>query len=299
MLAQKIRILSIFPMAMTLLAQDPGVYRTRIGRLEITALLDGQVPLGPELIKGLDRAEAEKLLGGTGPVLTSVNAFLVDTGKARILVDAGGTSAWGLGHLAERLQKAGIPAASIDAVLITHLHGDHFGGLLSPEGKRAFPKAQLRISQAEEEHWLSPATEAAQPEARKPILKAIKATLACYRAEGAYRPFAPGEAPFPGVKAIPTPGHTPGHTAYAFESGGTPFWAVGDTVHFGPVQFPKPSVTVAFDSDEPRAAASRLELWERAVREQAVIGASHLAFPGLGRVAKAPQGYTWVPLERP
>ncbi|WP_005033272.1 MBL fold metallo-hydrolase [Holophaga foetida] len=268
-----------------------------MGDLKITVLQDGELPLGKDLLKGLDTAEAEKLLGGPGPVATSVNAFLVDTGKHRILVDAGGTSAWGIGYLAERLQKAGVNPESIGAVLITHLHGDHVGGLLTPEGKRAFPKAQVRLSQAEHDFWMDPATEASLPESRKPMMKAIKAMIATYQAEGAYHPFAPGEAPFTGVKAIPTPGHTPGHTSYAFGHGRNAFWAIGDIIHFGKVQFAKPAVTVTFDTDSPRAAATRLDLWERAAKGKVVMGGSHLAFPGMGRIEKRSEGFAWVELD--
>lgn len=286
---------TILPLMLS--AQEPGIRQIRVGNLKVTALLDGQVPLGKELLKGLEPEEAEAMLGGPEPTATSVNAFLVDTGKHRILVDAGGTSSWGLGHLAERLQKAGIKPESIETVLITHLHGDHFGGLLTPEGKRAFPRAQLRLSQIEHDYWTAPATEASLPEARRPILKALKAMIAVYQREGAYHPFAPGEAPCPGVQAIPTPGHTPGHTSYAFGQGKHAFWAIGDLVHFGRIQFAKPEVTVSFDTDSPKAAATRQALWERAAREKVLIGGSHLAFPGLGQIKKAGQGFIWTALK--
>lgn len=283
-------------LAAALGAQDAGIHRTRVGALKITVLLDGELKLGQELLKGLEAAEAEKLIGSQGPVTTPVNAFLVDTGKHRVLVDAGGPAAWGIGHLAEQLRKAGVKPESIDAVLITHLHGDHVGALLTAEGKRAFPCAQVRLAQAEHDYWMSPATEAGMPADRKPMLQAIKAMVAAYQGEGAYRPFAPGEAPFAGVTALAAPGHTPGHTAYAFGSGKHTFWAIGDVIHFGKVQFARPEVTVSFDTDGPRAAASRLDLWKRAAREKVVLGGAHLAFPGLGHLEARPQGFAWAPL---
>ncbi len=285
-----------FLLASVVSAQEPGIYRTQVGHLKITALLDGELSLGQDLLKGVEAAEVEKLVGHREPVKTAVNAFLVDTGKHRLLVDAGGVAAWGIGHLAERLRKAGVPPDSIDGVLLTHLHGDHIGGLLTAEGKRAFPRAQVRLAQAEHDYWLDPATELQLGESRKPALQAIKAMVAVYQEAGAYRPFAASEAPFPGVTAIPTPGHTPGHTSYAFDGGKETFWAIGDVVHFGKVQFARPEATVTFDTDSPKAAVTRQGLWQCAAREKVVLGGAHLAFPGLGRLELRPVGFAWVPL---
>ena len=277
-------------------AQVPGVYRTKVGTLEVIALLDGELSLDQGLLKDIPAAEVAKLVGNREPVKTAVNVFLVETGKHRILVDTGGTAAWGIGHLAERLGKAGVAPESIDAVLLTHLHGDHIGGLLTVEGKRAFPRAQVRLAQAEHDYWLDPATEAKMAEGQKATVQAIKAMIAAYQREGAYRPFAPGEAPFAGVTAIPAPGHTPGHTVYAFEGGSATFWAIGDIIHFGKVQFTQPGATVTFDKDSARAAATRLALWQRAAKEKVVMGGAHLAFPGMGRLETRSGGFAWVPL---
>jgi len=128
------------------------------------------------------------------------------------------------------------------------------------------------------------------------MFQALRAALAVYQSEGAYRSFAPGEVPFPGVTAIPTPGHTPGHTSYAFGAGKSAFWVIGDVIHFSKVQFAKPEVTVTFDSDGPAAAKTRQALWQRAAKERIVLAGAHLPFPGLGRIEARPQGFAWVAL---
>lgn len=282
-------LLFLLPLALAgpLSAREPaGIRRVQVGTMEITALLDGEVKLVPSLLKGIEAADAEKLLGGREGVPTSVNAFLVRIGQHLVLVDTG------KGSLPERLKAAGVSPESIEAVLLTHLHGDHVGGLITAEGRRAFPHAVLRLAQAEHDHWMK----GVFPEAYGPMIAQMKAALAPYQAAGAYRPFAPGEAPFPGVRAIAAPGHTPGHTVYAFSEGAHAFWAIGDLVHFERVQFQRPEATVTFDTDQSRAAKARLECWDMAAREDVVLGGAHLAFPGLGHVKARDKAFTWVPL---
>lgn len=123
----------------------------------------------------------------------------------------------------------------------------------------------------------------------------LKASLAPYQAAGVLKPFKPEEDPYPGVKALPTPGHTFGHTGYAFGSGKEVFWAVGDIVHFAKVQFPRPEVTVAFDTDGPKAAESRRVLLQQAAKAGAVLGGAHLPFPGLGRVEARSKAFECKP----
>jgi glyoxylase-like metal-dependent hydrolase (beta-lactamase superfamily II) len=283
----------------SLSAQGPAHHhRVKVGTLEVTALLDGEIRLAPTLLKGIDLAEAEALLGGPGGQPTPVNAFLVRSGPSLILVDTGGSQAMNgaLGHIQERLKEAGVNPDAVQAVLITHFHGDHMGGLLTADGRRTFPNALVRVAQAENDYWLDPATEAALPEARKAMITQLKAALAPYQAAGKYRPFAPGEAPFQGVEALPATGHTPGHTVYVFGGGAQAFWAVGDVVHFGKVQFPHPEVTVSFDSNGPKAAASRKAVWTQAASQGAVLGSAHLPYPGLGKVEVRGQGFAWLPV---
>lgn len=277
-------------------AEPAGTHQSQIGPLQVTTLLDTEMQLPTTLLHGIDAKQIEAVYQGKPTVTTPAQAFLVRTQGHLVLVDTGGSTAMpGMGHIQERLAALGVKPDSIEAVLITHYHPDHTGGLLTADGHMAFPKAVIRAAQAEDQYWMDAKTEASLPEARRPMIAQLKAIFAPYRAAGLYRPFAPGEAPFEGVQAIPVPGHTPGSTVYAF-AGATPFWAVGDIVHFGAVQFQHPEAVVGFDWNSDQAKAARAVIWARAAKEQVVLGGAHLAFPGVGKVEPKGAAYTWVPL---
>jgi glyoxylase-like metal-dependent hydrolase (beta-lactamase superfamily II) len=151
------------------------------------------------------------------------------------------------------------------------------------------------VAQAEHDYWTDPKLEAAAPEARKPMFKLLRSTIAAYGK--AYRPFAMGEAPWPGVEALPIPGHTPGHTAFLFGHGPESLWVVGDLVHFEKLQFAHSEVAVGFDADTTTAIATRKAIWRRAAKEHPVLAAAHISFPGMGRVQATGEGYIWVPVK--
>ncbi len=285
--------------ACSLTAADPaGAYRTRLGEMDVTAILDGSFTLNAALLKGMTLEEARPLLGGKDGAETPCNAFLITLGGKRILVDTGaghdqkGTT----GHLLSNLAAIGVDPASIDVVLITHFHFDHVGGLVKADGTRAFSKAVVRAAQAEHDFWLSEPSRL--PDKLKPSLPLVKKALAPYQAAGAYKPFAAGEAPVAGVGAFAATGHTEGHTVYTFTSKGETLWCIGDLIHYGAIQFAHPAVAVAFDADSTRAIASRKEAFKRAAAGKLTVAATHLAFPGMGSLATKDEAFTFHPVKR-
>ncbi len=283
--------------ALQLAAQAPaaaGVHRYTLGKLEVISLQDGLFQLPASLLTGIKPEEANALLGWRDISPTPVNAFLVRMPHQLVLGDTGvGNGAGDAGgYLAERLKTAGVDPARIDLVLITHFHIDHIGGLLKADGTRAFPHAILRASQAEHDYWTGDG--AKLPERAQKQLPALKAALAVYQAAGAYKPFAPGESLGEGIRVLPTYGHTPGHVCYAFRSEGQELWCLGDLIHFGAVQFPRPSVAVAFDWNPALAIAARKELFLKAAQAHAVLAGAHLAFPGLFLIEPKGEGYSAV-----
>jgi glyoxylase-like metal-dependent hydrolase (beta-lactamase superfamily II) len=282
--------------------QVPGWYRTMVGDFEVTALYDGFLDLKPkELLKFTHAGEVERglkreLISGD-TVQTSVNAYLVNTGQQLILVDTGTAQAFGptLGHVAENLKAAGYDPAQVDLVLLTHLHGDHVAGLLTPDGKILFPKAKVMASAPEAAFWLDDAVKARAPKDAQEFFDIAKKSVAPYQASGQWATFEPNAQIAPGVTALRT-GHTPGHSSYVFESKGQKLIVLGDVIHIGAVQFARPDVAISFDTDSKAAIASRKALFAQAAKDRTLLAGAHLAFPGLGRVRAEGAGYVWVPL---
>lgn len=281
--------------------QTPGWYRTMLGNFEITALSDGTIALPMDkLLVNTTPAEVEKALGKAFlslPVETSVNAFLVNTGNRLVLIDAGAGTLFGptLGKLIGNLKASGYQPEQVDEVYLTHLHGDHVGGL-TREQVRAFPNAIVRMDKREADYWLSDANLAQAPAEAKSRFEAARVSLDPYVKAGKMEPYASGTELTPGIKAVSTVGHTPGHNIYVIESGGQRLEIWGDLVHLAAMQFAQPRVAVAFDSDSKSAVKQRMSAFESAAKEKWLVAGAHIPFPGLGHVRQEGKGFVWVPV---
>lgn len=281
---------------------QPGYYQMKLGDFEIIALSDGTVPqeLGKLLqISSQKLNKALSLNYQTDPVEASVNAYLIKADHKLILVDAGTAELYGpsLGHLSESLKRAGYSPDQIDAVLITHIHTDHTGGLM--EGKQmVFPKAVIYVSKAEADFWLSPENyKQAAAGMKKYFVEAIT-KVGPYRNAGKVKTYTYGSELFPGITPIASSGHTPGHSFYAVESKGQKIVFWGDIIHSAAVQFPDPSVTITYDIDPQAAAASRKKAFAEAAKDGYWVAGDHLSFPGIGHVRNEKDGigYRWIPI---
>ena len=280
--------------------QAPGYYRMMLGDFEITALNDGTVDLPMDkLLTGAQPGQVLRALQAAYlgvPVETSVNGYLINTGSKLVLIDTGAARLFGptLGRLLTNLKAAGYAPEQVDEVYITHMHSDHAGGLLA-EGKAAFPNAVLRMDKRESDHWLSAANKEKAPEAARAGFQTAMMLAKPYQDADRLKPFEGATELVPGVRALPTYGHTPGHTVYLIESKGQKMAVWGDLMHVAAVQFPDPSVTITFDSDSAAAMPQRQKAYAEAAEAGYYVAVAHVAFPGIGRLRADGKGYVWVP----
>ena len=284
-------------------AQAPGFQRVRIGDLLITALYDGFVPILADHLRGEQRAEISRLLAEgfmppDGDRRTAVVAFLVEYDGTRILIDAGSGNSVGpdAGCLPESLAVAQTEPADIDHVLLTHLHPDHAGGLISPDGAAVFRTATVWAAKADADHWLDEGRAATATGLQRLMYNTAARALAPYRDTSRFVTFGEAGEVIPGVRLLNLSGHTPGHTGYLLGEGEQTVLFWGDTMHSHTVQLRRPEVTVASDSDELGAVAARRKVLELASSNRWWVGAAHLPFPGLGHLRRDADRYTWVPV---
>jgi glyoxylase-like metal-dependent hydrolase (beta-lactamase superfamily II) len=279
--------------------RSPGAYQFLLGDFRVVALTDGTVsiPLDRLLHGAPTAAEIFRAAGQTPDRPTSINAYLIDTGTRRILIDTGAGGLFGdcCGRLPETLAAAGYPVETIDAVLLTHVHGDHSGGL-TRDGVRVFPKAEIYLDARELDYWMSDAARDAAKPAHRHGFDQGRAALTPYQAAGRVKAFDQAGLLFDGVRAIAAPGHTPGHVFYEIESRGRRLRIIGDLIHAAEVQMADPSVTIDYDLDEPQAAATRQAALAELADDRILTAAPHISFPGLGHVYRRAQAYAWSPL---
>lgn len=278
--------------------QIPGVYHRKIGDIIVTTISDGYLDGNLEVMRNVDVEKARQLLQDAfRPARrTSVNTFLIHSKGRTAIVDTGSGNYLQptAGHVQRNLAAAGIDPKSIDTVLLTHMHPDHSAGLTDmSDGQRLFPNAELVMHENELAHWFDDGAMAKVDErSRQLYFGAGREQVAPYKDRT--RLFRQGEV-FPGVTAVPSLGHTPGHTAYLIASDNDQLMIWGDTVHVPEVQTAFPEAGMAFDTDLAAAAASRKRMFDRVSADGILIAGMHLHFPAFSRLARRGDAYALYP----
>jgi glyoxylase-like metal-dependent hydrolase (beta-lactamase superfamily II) len=278
--------------------QIPGVYHRKIGDIVVTAISDGYLDGSLEVMRNVDLEKAHALLRDAfRPARrTSVNAFVIHSSGRLAIVDTGSGNYLlpTAGFVQRSLAGAGIDPKSIDTVLLTHMHPDHSAGLTDmSNGDLLFPNAELVMHENEPAHWFDDGAMAkADERSKKLYFLAGREQVAPYK--NRTRLFRQGEV-FPGVTAVPSLGHTPGHTAYLIASGKDQLMIWGDTVHVPEVQTAFPEAGMAFDTDLAAAAASRKRIFDRVASDGILVAGMHLHFPAFAHLARRGDAYELIP----
>ncbi|MDE4274501.1 MBL fold metallo-hydrolase [Phaeobacter gallaeciensis] len=287
----------ITPAAAAPQGPTPVLNQFTLGDARITALLDGHLAIKPEFFTGYDAAKAEAALAGSlyrenaKGLEIPVNGYLVEQGGEYTLIDTGSAQLMGpdLGALPAALAAAGVTPEQIATVLLTHIHPDHCGGLLTPDGRAAFANAELAVAAAEWDYWHDEAVLAAVPEESRGFFQTARNSVAPYVDR---LKLLRGEAEAAsGLSAVPLPGHTPGHTGFMLDAGSEALLFWGDVVHSAALQFAEPDWTIPFDVDQALAAQTRRQMFDRAAADDLLVVGMHLDFPGLGKVKRSGEDF--------
>ena len=280
--------------------QSPYFYRFKVGDAEVTVVSDGALDLGDPkgTFTGVPDDELRKMLSenflSPTDVVLEQNSPIVNIGDKLVLFDTGLGTAKAFGPTTGRQQKsmkeAGIKPEDIDAVVFSHGHIDHIGGVVNEADKNLFPNAQFYIAESDLDYWTDykkagDAMKGFVDHARKNLLP-VRDRIVFYK---------DGQEFLPGVQAIAAPGHTVGHTIFMVTSNGKSFCFLGDLSHHPILLLEKPRMQFSYDSDPAQAAETRVKLLERLAADKVAVMAYHYAWPGIGHIAKTGEGYHYYP----
>jgi glyoxylase-like metal-dependent hydrolase (beta-lactamase superfamily II) len=279
--------------------QAPSFYRFKIGSIEATVVSDGPLPIGPasRTFRGPSEAELGRMFADhflpTDNVVLDQNALVINTGDRLVLFDTGMSSVkrpnTQTGRLLMSLKQAGIDPKDIDAVVLTHPHIDHSGGMVADDGSRNFPNAQVYMTEIDFDFWMDDKRLGTPAEGSA---RTARKNLPPYRDRIVF--IKDGQEILPGVQAMQTPGHTVGHTVYMITSGGKTICNIGDVAHHV-ILFEHPRIEVAFDTDSKQGAESRVKLFDLLAAQRIPLLVFHMPWPGLGQLAKRGDGFRYVP----
>ncbi|MDR2618593.1 MAG: MBL fold metallo-hydrolase [Treponema sp.] len=262
-------------------AETASYFLYELGRLSVYMLVENQGQGRPGILIGASQAVLDRYMPG-GAYTSETNTFLIKGNGKTVVIDTG----FG-GALFDSMKKLGVDPAQVDAVLLTHMHGDHIGGM-QRDGKPLFPNARVYLAQEERDYWT-----------RTAINQGAVAALAAYGSQ--VETFRSGKLGaklqelLPGISPVAAFGHTPGHTAFLLESAGKRLLIWGDLMHAQAVQFPAPDISVTYDTDPKAAAEVRKRILAWAAENKVPIGGMHLVFPAVGTVRAEGSGYRFVP----
>ena len=280
--------------------QSPYWHRLNLGNAEVTVISDGPLSLGDPkgTFTGVPEDEMRKMLTDNFLSPTSIvleqNSPIVNTGDKLVLFDTGLGSTKGFGPTTGRQQKsmkeAGIKPEDIDAVVFSHAHPDHVGGVVDDNGRPLFPNAQYYIAQSDLEFWTD---EGKNNGPLKDFIAIARKNLLPVRDRIVF--YKDGQEFLPGIQAMSTPGHTVGHTIFMITSDGKSLAYLADLTHHPILLLEKPRMEFSYDTDPKQAAASRVKTLDMLAANKIAVMAYHYPWPGVGHVVKNGEGFHYVP----
>ncbi len=275
-----------------------GFHRFRIGGFTGTTLFDGTArqPLegfvGNATVPEVQAVLAESGLP-TDHYLTPYTVTVVDTGRALVMFDAGtgGQLSPAAGRVAANMAAAGLDPARITHVVFTHFHGDHITGLTTAQNQAVFPNAEIVVPAGEWRFWNDTANEGPAPARQKPNFANTARRFGPY--QGKVRQVQDGQEALPGIRAVASFGHSPGHTCWLVTDGNAQFMVLGDVTHRPELFARRPDLQVMFDFDPVAAVATRRRILDRVAADRIHVSGYHFPFPAHGHIARDGNGFRY------
>ncbi|GGH26836.1 MBL fold metallo-hydrolase [Cribrihabitans marinus] len=271
-----------------------------LGSATLTTVSDGSLMLpGSFIFEPMPKDELAPILMDYGisdeRLTPECNLALYRDGTNTVLFDVGSGPDFmpTAGTILDSLDAAGRAPEDITHVVFTHAHPDHIWGLLDEFDEPLFPDATYMMGRDEWNYWWDPDTVDTIGDARAAF--AVGARRRMEVIEDSVQLFDDGQEILPGISAVPTPGHTPGHMSFEVRNESDSALVIGDAIGNHHVAFRKPGWISGSDQDGDMAAATRKVLFDRIMSEQMRIVGFHLPRGGLGRVDKGAEGYVFVP----
>lgn len=270
-----------------------------LGAATLTTVSDGNLVLpGSFIFDPMPKDELAPILADYGlsqdRLTPECNLALYRDGTHTVLFDVGSGPDFmpSAGTIVDSLDAIGLMPEDITHVVFTHAHPDHIWGLLDDFDEPLFYEARYMMGRAEWDYWWNPNTVDEIGEARAAF--AVGARRRMEAIEDAVEHFDDGQEILPGIAAISTPGHTPGHMAFEVRQGSDTALVVGDAIGNHHVAFRKPGWESGSDQDAARAVTSRKMLLDRIANEHLTLIGFHLPDGGIGRAEREGDGYRFV-----
>jgi glyoxylase-like metal-dependent hydrolase (beta-lactamase superfamily II) len=287
--------------------QAPSFYRYKVGDAQVNVISDGvnTFPLGDTFVLNAKKDQVNAALARAflpkDKMSVHFSPLVINTGGKLVVIDTGNgagafaSSKGNVGQFASNLTAAGFDPKNIDMVVISHFHGDHVNGLLTADGAAAFPNAEVLVPAVEWKYWMddgemSRATGERMQGLFKNNRRVFEAGL-----KKKVTPYEWGKDVAPGLLAVESIGHTPGHTSYVLSSGSDKLFIQSDVTNHPSLFVANPGWHLMFDQDPALAEKTRRKVYDMLVADRMRVQGFHYPFPANGYVEKDGKGYRLVP----